>query len=65
VKAGETLTPALFTRRLDQQHQKLKGTRNKDVHDDSKGTTLPIAREIVHRYVRSEVSRPGTWTCST
>jgi len=58
VKAGETLTPALFTRRLDEEHRKLKGTRNKDVHDDSKGTTLPIARELVDRYVRSEVKPP-------
>jgi malate synthase len=55
VKGGETLTPGLLPRQLDEEHQKLKGTRNKDVHDDSKGTTLPIAREIVDRYVCSEV----------
>ena len=57
-KAGATLTPALFIRRLDEEHQKLTGTRHKDVHADPKGSTLPIARETVDRYVRGEVKPP-------
>ncbi len=32
--------------------------RNKDVHDNSKKTTLPIAREIVRCYVMDEVKAP-------
>ena len=28
------------------------------MHDDSKGTTLPIARAIVARYVRSAIKAP-------
>ncbi len=39
---------------------------NRDVHDDSKETTLPIAREIVEAYVaRAPSSCRGTSTCST
>ena len=28
------------------------------MHDDSKGTTLPVSREIVESYLRSEVKPP-------
>ena len=39
---------------------------NRDVHDDSKTTTLPIAREIVETYVDGRASScRGTSTCST
>jgi malate synthase len=58
VKAGDTLTPALFGRLLDEEYDKLQKASNRDVHDDSKQTTLPIAREIVDRYVRSDVKAP-------
>jgi malate synthase len=58
VRAGDTLTPALFEKLLAEEHAKLRAAKNKDVHDDSKTTTLPIAREIVDRYVRSAVKCP-------
>jgi len=58
VKPGDTLTGELFARLLDEEHAKLKKAKDKDVHDDSKQTTLPIAREIADRYVRSEVKPP-------
>jgi len=58
VRAGDTLTHALFRRLLDEEHAKLRRARDKDVHDDSKGTTLPIAREIVERYVGGDVKPP-------
>ena len=32
--------------------------RDKDVHDDSKTTTLPVAREIVAQYVLETVKLP-------
>ena len=51
VRAGDPLSAALFERLLGEEYQKLLGAKNKDVHDDSKATTLPIAREIVERYV--------------
>ena len=58
VAAGDALTPALFDRLLAEEYDKLLRATDRDVHDDSKGTTLPIAREIVARYVRSPVKAP-------
>jgi malate synthase len=58
VKAGDTLTPELFGMLLAEEYQKLRGARNRDVHDDSKDTTLPIAREIVDRTVRNPEKAP-------
>ena len=58
VAAGDPLTPALFTRLLAEEFDKLRKATNRDVHDDSKGTTLPIAREIVERYVTSPTKAP-------
>ena len=58
VKQGDPLTPALFARLLDEEYAKLRRASNRDVHDDSKNTTLPIAREIVHRYVRFAAKAP-------
>ncbi len=58
VRAGDPLTPELFGRLLAEEHAKLRAASNRDVHDDSKDTTLPIAREIVDRYVRSDIKAP-------
>ena len=58
VKSGDTFTAALFSRLLDEEYAKLLAARDKDVHDDSKTTTLPIAREIVSRYVTEAVKAP-------
>jgi len=58
VKAGDTLTPALFSRLLDEEYAKLLNAGNRDVHDDSKTTTLPIARDIVATLVESAVKAP-------
>ncbi|MSR47814.1 MAG: malate synthase [Planctomycetes bacterium] len=56
-RVGDTLTPALFARLLDEEYAKLLAARDRDVHDDSKATTLPIARAIVEAYV-SEPGKP-------
>jgi malate synthase len=58
VKAGDRLTPELFTRLLIEEYDKLLHASNRDVHDVSKATTLPIAREIVRTYVPGEVKLP-------
>jgi malate synthase len=58
VNAGDTLSLELFERLLEEEYQKLRAAKNKDVHDDSKNTTLPIAREIVARYVKCGVKPP-------
>jgi malate synthase len=57
VKAGDTFTADLFARLLREEYEKLRGASNRDVHDDSKNTTLPIAREIVESYL-SEAEKP-------
>jgi len=51
VRAGDVLTPELFSRLLQEEFAKLQSARDRDVHDDSKRTTLPIARDIVETYV--------------
>ncbi len=58
VRAGDTITPELFGRLVGEEYAKLRAASNRDVHDDSKDTTLPIAREIVDRYVRIDVKAP-------
>lgn len=58
VRAGDTLTEALFERLLDEEYAKLLAASNRDVHDDSKGTTLPIARDLVEALVTSDLKAP-------
>ena len=53
-KAGDPFTPALFARLLAEEYDKLRKASNRDVHDNSKDTTLPIAREIVETYVSDD-----------
>jgi malate synthase len=45
-------------RLLEEEYAKLRQARNRDVHDDSKDTTLPIARAIVRTYVQSITKAP-------
>jgi malate synthase len=52
-RTGDTFDAALFARLLSEEYEKLLTARDRDVHDDSKATTLPIAREIVAKYVTS------------
>jgi len=58
VKAGDRFTAQLFSRLLSEEYEKLRKASNRDVHDVSKNTTLPIAREIVEAYVNDEVKLP-------
>jgi malate synthase len=58
VSAGDLFTAALFRQLLDEEYAKLQRAGNRDVHDDSKETTLPIAREIVETYVLDPVKQP-------
>ena len=57
-KAGEPLTRELFTQLLEEEHAKLLRADSNDVHDDSKATTLPIARAIVEAYVLEPLKAP-------
>lgn len=58
VRAGDVLTDELFERLLTEEHNKLLAADNNDVHEESKTTTLPIAREIVRAYVLEPVKAP-------
>lgn len=58
VKAGDVFTAPLFERLLAEEYDKLVKARDRDVHDDSKTTTLPIAREIVKAYVEDASKLP-------
>jgi malate synthase len=58
VRIGDRFTEDLFVRLLAQEYDKLRQASDRDVHDDSKKTTLPIAREIVETYVRDETKLP-------
>ena len=49
--AGEVFTANLCARLIDEEYAKLLAAANRDVHEVSKTTTLPIAREIVATYV--------------
>ena len=49
--AGEVFTANLCARLIDEEYAKLLAAANRDVHEVSKTTTLPIAREMVATYV--------------
>ncbi len=58
VAAGARFDAGLFARLLDEEYAKLLVAADRDVHEDSKTTTLPIAREIAGVYVASPVKAP-------
>jgi malate synthase len=58
VRTGDTLSPELFERLLTEEYEKLCSASNRDVHDDSKATTLPIAHDIVRVYVLDRIKLP-------
>jgi isocitrate lyase len=58
LKADDVFTVEIFRRLLAEEYKKLLQAKDKDVHNDSKRTTLPIAREIVGTYVSDEVKVP-------
>jgi malate synthase len=57
-RAGDVFTADLFQRLLAEEYEKLRRASDRDVHDDSKETTLPIAREIVDMCVTGDVKPP-------
>jgi malate synthase len=56
--AGDLVTLKVFTQLLEEEYAKLLAADNRDVHDNSKTTTLPIARAIVERYVLDDMKAP-------
>jgi malate synthase len=57
-KAGDRFTPELCRRLVAEEYEKLRKASNRDVHDNSKDTSLPIAREIVEAYITDAVKTP-------
>jgi len=58
IRAGDKFDAKLFARLLAEEYEKLLRARDRDVHDDSKATTLPIAQEIVATYVLHSTKLP-------
>ena len=58
VHAGDVVTRELLERIYDEEFAKLLEADDRDVHNDSKQTTLPLAGEIVHTYVNDDVKMP-------
>jgi malate synthase len=58
VDEGAVFTNDLCMRLFAEEFDKLQRAVNRDVHDDSKRTTLPIARAICERYVSQNVKLP-------
>lgn len=58
VKVGDRFSLELCKRLLAEEYEKLRNASNRDVHDSSKNTTLPITREIVETYVMDSVKLP-------
>ena len=57
-QVGDPFTEELFTRLLEEEFKKLQLAKDVDVHDDSKQTTLPVAKVIVDQYVRFPKKAP-------
>jgi malate synthase len=58
IRERDVFTLELCQRIIDEEYEKLRAASNRDVHDDSKETTLPIAREIVRTYVAEPAKLP-------
>ena len=58
LRSGDVFSVDVFKRLLKEEYEKLLRAKNKDVHDNSKDTTLPIAREIVETYVLEDIKNP-------
>jgi malate synthase len=58
VRAGDRFSPEMLRRLLAEEYEKLRSAGDRDVHDASKNTTLPIAREVVEAYVTDDVKLP-------
>jgi malate synthase len=58
LKSGDVFTQEIFNRLLEEEYAKLLSAGNRDVHDNSKNTTLPIARAIAETYVLDPVKAP-------
>ena len=57
-QAGNVFDAKLFEQLLEEEYAKLLKANSKDVHENSKTTTLPISKEISKAYVLNPVKAP-------
>ncbi len=55
---GQIFTQEIFSRLLKEEYEKLQKADNRDVHEDSKATTLPIIYEMVRSYIKEGIKIP-------
>ncbi len=58
VTEGQLFSKDIFERLLDEEYQKLLKADTRDVHEDSKTTSLPIIYEMVKEYIGESVKIP-------
>ncbi len=58
MKKGDVFTMEVFLRLLDEEYEKLIRADNRDVHEQSKSTSLPIIFAMVQYYISEEVKIP-------
>jgi malate synthase len=58
LKDGDTYSTELCLRLLVEEYEKLQRATNRDVHDNSKSTTLPISRAALEAYVLQDIKLP-------
>jgi malate synthase len=58
IKAGTVFSMDVYGQLMEEEYEKLLKAASKDVHEASKTTTLPIAREIARTYIHSEQKPP-------
>jgi malate synthase len=58
VKSGDIFTRQLFNRLMDEEYQKLLNASSKDVFEESKVTTLPIAMDLIEQYMNCDKKIP-------
>jgi malate synthase len=58
VKANDRFDVVLFKKLLLEEYNKLLTANDKDVHDNSKTSPLPISKEICERYVVEDTKSP-------
>ncbi|WP_425392695.1 malate synthase [Ekhidna sp.] len=58
ISAGDVFTKKVFDQLLKEEYDKLLRADDKDVHEHSKHTTLPISKLIVERFVTDSLKAP-------
>lgn len=58
IEQGSVFSQRVFDQLLEEEYDKLLNAKDKDVHNDSKTTTLPIAKAIVKACVNAQTKAP-------